>query len=65
MENQQRIIIDLFEKDALYPWGNIIDTNNRTLIGMYEEGKVARKLFWINKTQLRQLVNTLQMLIKD
>lgn len=65
MENSERIVIDLFSQDVLYPWANIIYKNGVTNIGMYEDGKIAKKLFCMDRTQLKQLVNTLQMLIKD
>lgn len=65
MENSERIVIDLFSHDAFYPWANIIYKNGVTNIGMYEDGKIARNLFSMDRTQLKQLVNTLKMLIKD
>ena len=64
MEDKDRIRIDLIDKNN-HTWGNIIYDSNYTLIGMYEDGKIARQLFVIDKTQLKQLINTLQMLIKD
>lgn len=38
---------------------NIEVENDRVLIGAYEGGKIARKLFFINKEQLELLTNGL------
>ena len=38
---------------------NIEVENDRVLIGAYEDGKIARKLFFINKEQLELLINGL------
>lgn len=41
------------------PFINIEVENDRVLIGAYERGKIARKLFFINKEQLELLINGL------
>lgn len=41
------------------PFINIEVENDRVLIGAYENGKIARKLFFINKEQLELLINGL------
>lgn len=38
---------------------NIEVENDRVLIGAYENGKIARKLFFINKEQLELLIDGL------
>ena len=43
--------------------GQIIDDGERTLVGMYEEGKVERQLFYMDREQLKQLVTTLAMML--
>lgn len=43
------------------PWGQVIDDGTKTLIGMYENGKVARQLFCLDRKQLRQLTAVLNM----
>lgn len=47
---------------------NIEVIDDRVLIGAYEGGKIERRLFFINKEQLRLLINGLMavnVLIKD
>lgn len=41
------------------PFINIEVENDRVLLGAYEDGKIARKLFFINKEQLELLINGL------
>ena len=41
------------------PFINIEVENDRVLLGAYESGKIARKLFFINKEQLELLINGL------
>lgn len=41
------------------PFINIEVENDRVLLGAYEDGKIARKLFFINKEQLEILINGL------
>lgn len=41
------------------PFMNIEVENDRVLIGAYEDGKIARKLFFINKEQLELLIDGL------
>lgn len=41
------------------PFINIEVENDRVLLGAYEGGKIARKLFFINKEQLELLINGL------
>ena len=59
--SKDRIEIELVKND--HKWGQIIDDGERTLVGMYEEGKVERQLFYMDREQLRQLVNTLAMML--
>ena len=49
--------LDLTSKNN--PFMNIEVENDRVLIGAYEDGKIARKLFFINKEQLELLINGL------
>ena len=42
------------------PFMNIEVENDRVLIGAYEDGKIARKLFFINKEQLELLIDGLK-----
>ena len=56
----KKIEIDLLDDER--KWCNIEDDGERTLIGMYESGKVERKLFYIERSRLKQLVYVLQML---
>lgn len=39
---------------------NIEVENDRVLIGAYEDGKIARRLFFINKEQLELLIDGLK-----
>ena len=41
------------------PFMNIEVENDRVLIGAYEDGKIARKLFFIDKEQLELLIDGL------
>ena len=41
------------------PFINIEVENDRVLLSAYEGGKIARKLFFINKEQLELLINGL------
>lgn len=59
--SKDRIEIELVKNDC--KWGQIIDDGERTLIGMYELGKMQRQLFYIDREQLRQLVNTLTTIV--
>lgn len=45
-----------------YNWAQIQHSKRHVLVGMYEDGKVARSLFYMNKSQVKQLANTLSML---
>ena len=42
------------------PFINIKVKNDRVLLGAYEGGKIARKLFFINKEQLELLIDGLK-----
>lgn len=42
------------------PFMNIEVENDRVLIGAYEDGKIARRLFFINKEQLELLIDGLK-----
>lgn len=50
--------IDLVGGDGL-EWANVEISKNTVLIGMYEDGKIERKLFTIDRDQARQLVKIL------
>lgn len=56
----KKIEIDLLDDER--KWCHIEDDCERTLIGMYESGKVERELFYIERSRLKQLVGVLQML---
>lgn len=49
--------LDITSKNK--PFINIEVENDRVLLGAYEGGKIARKLFYINKEQLELLINGL------
>lgn len=49
--------LDITSKNK--PFINIEVENDRVLLGAYEDGKIARKLFFINKEQLELLINGL------
>ena len=49
--------LDITSKNK--PFINIEVENDRVLLGAYEGGKIARKLFFINKEQLELLINGL------
>ena len=58
--------LDITSKNK--PFINIEVENNRILLGAYEGGKVARKLFYIDKEQLELLIKGLtaaNTLIRD
>ena len=42
------------------PFMNIEIEDDRVLLGAYEDGKIARKLFFINKEQLKLLIDGLK-----
>ena len=49
--------LDITLKDN--PFINIEVEDDRVLLGAYEDGKIARKLFFINKDELELLINGL------
>lgn len=49
--------LDITSKNK--PFINIEVENDRVCIGVYEDGKIERKLFFINKEQLNLLINGL------
>lgn len=49
--------LDITLKDK--PFINIEAEDDRVLLGAYEDGKIARKLFFINKDELELLINGL------
>lgn len=49
--------LDILAKER--PFVNIEVDKDRVLIGAYENGKIARKLFYMNKEQLELLINGL------
>lgn len=49
--------IDISEKDK--PFANIDVDKDKVLIGAYEGGKIARRLFYMDEKQLELLINGL------
>lgn len=49
--------LDITSKDK--PFMNIEVENDKILLGAYESGKIARRLFLINKEQLELLIDGL------
>lgn len=49
--------LDILAKER--PFANIEVDKDRVLIGAYENGKIARKLFYMNKEQLELLIKGL------
>ena len=49
--------LDITSKNK--PFINIEVENDRVILGAYEDGKIARRLFFINKEQLELLINGL------
>ena len=49
--------IDL--SDNGYPWAKVLVNENHALIGMYEDGKIERSLFTIDRDKAKQLVKIL------
>lgn len=67
MENKiGKIVIELYSPNSdgdEHHWGQIeVSRSSGILIGMYEDGKVARKLFYMDKAQAKQLAQVLTML---
>ncbi len=50
--------LDITSKDK--PFINIEVEDDRVLLGAYENGKIARRLFFINKEQLELLIDGLK-----
>lgn len=50
--------IDLVGDDGIV-WAQVEIGSNTALVGMYEDGKIARQLFTIDRDQARQLVKIL------
>lgn len=50
--------LDITSKDK--PFINIEVEDDRVLLGAYENGKIARRLFFINKEQLELLIDGLR-----
>ena len=50
--------IDLIGDDG-FEWANVEIGKNTALIGMYEDGKIERTLFAIDRVQAQQLVKIL------
>lgn len=51
--------LDITSKNK--PFINIEVENDEVLIGAYEDGKIARKLFFVDKEQLELLINGLMV----
>ena len=62
--NISNIDIDLLD-DRNNAWGKIKCTESSFLIGMYEDGKVAKELFMMDKKQAEQLGKMLLLLSKS
>lgn len=62
--NIGNIDIDLLD-DRNNAWGKIKCTECGLLIGMYEDGKVAKELFMMDKKQAEQLGKMLLLLTKS
>lgn len=62
--NIGNIDIDLLD-DRNNAWGKIKCTERSLLIGMYEDGKVAKELFMMDKKQVEQLGKMLLLLSKS
>lgn len=62
--NNAKYKIDLIDDNEL-KWGNIEISEDKVLIGMYEDGKIERKLFTIDRNQARQLVKILDAFINE
>ncbi len=56
--NNTEYKIDLVGDDGL-EWANVEISSNTAIIGMYEDGKIERTLFSIDRDQARQLVKIL------
>ena len=50
--------IDLVS-DLGHPWAKVLVSENFALIGMYEDGKIERSLFTIDRDKAKQLVKVL------
>lgn len=58
MNNAVDYKIDLVGDDGL-AWAQVEIGGNTALIGMYEDGKIERQLFLIDRDRARQLVKIL------
>lgn len=61
----EKINIDILDDDSNRPWANIQDDGRDILIGMYEDGKIERKLFFIDRKKLKKLARIINMILKD
>jgi len=50
--------IDLVSDNG-YPWAKVLVNENLALIGMYEDGKIEKSLFTIDRDEAKQLVKVL------
>ena len=55
---EYKMIIDLL--DEKIPWANIKVADGYILVGMYEDDKVARELFLIDRDKAKQLAKILE-----
>ena len=62
--NNTEYKIDLVGDDGL-EWANVEISTNTALIGMYEDGKIERTLFSIDRDQARQLVKILDAFVHE
>lgn len=57
VKSMNKYSLDIILKNK--PFINIEIEDDRVLLGAYEDGKIARKLFYINKEQLELLIKGL------
>lgn len=68
MDNEKSIghvtieLVNTSKHDKPHKWGQIKSDGRHVLVGMYEDGEVARQLFYMNKANVKQLANVLTML---
>lgn len=60
---EYKMIIDLLEENI--PWANIKVADGYILVGMYEDDKVARELFFIDRDKAKQLAKILEAFAQE
>lgn len=59
MDNEKSIghvtieLVNTSQHDKPHKWGQIISDGRHVLVGMYEDGNVARQLFYMNKANVK------------